>query len=438
MLILAMSLSGSLVFLAIVLCAVLGKRVISPGWVYSMLRLDLLFFCLPFPKYNSGYKYGLLRILGIRQQWDMKDIVTANFIGIEESGRIHISFQTYIVVIWAVWVCGLLLAAVRNLQKYREVKLLKENPRVSQSEYLAVFDRVKKEVGVSRGVTLLLASDAETVCTIGVFRKYVIVPESGLTEEEIYFSLKHELIHVKRADVAWRYLGMFAVLLHWFNPLAYLYFYAMSLYCEQSCDAILVRNIDRAARKRYGNLIINMAQDDGLDKRKYRTYLSGSKKMIKWRLIDMMESRKRNRIERMVSLALGMIILFGGSLSVCAYENPQVIRGAENVFFETLSDEQGTVKFHVGEIQYSEGEILDFTKFVGDDGSRHDLPDVENDNIERAGCIHAYVSGYVGVHHKNSDGSCKTDYYYADRCSKCGRLEMKGYSHTETSTKCTH
>ena len=68
----------------------------------------------------------------------------------------------------------------------------------------------------------------------------------------------------------------------------------------------------------------------------------------------MMESRKRNRIERMVSLALGMIILFGGSLSVCAYENPQVIRGAENVFFETLSDEQGTVKFHVGEIQYSE------------------------------------------------------------------------------------
>ena len=146
MLILAMSLSGSLVFLAIVLCAVFGKRVISSGWVYGMLRLDLLFFCLPFPKYNSGYKYGLLRILGIRQQWDMKDIVTANFIGIEESGRIHISFQTYIVVIWAVWVCGMLLAAVRNLQKYREVKLLKENPRVSQSDYLAVFDRDRKSV----------------------------------------------------------------------------------------------------------------------------------------------------------------------------------------------------------------------------------------------------------------------------------------------------
>lgn len=438
MLILAMSLSGSLVFLAIVLCTVLGKRVISPGWVYSMLRLDLLFFCLPFPKYNSGYKYGLLRILGIRQQWDMNDIATMNFIGIEEGGRLHINFQTYIIAMWFVWVCGLLLAGAKNLWKYREAKAAVENPQVSQPNYLEIFERVKKEVGIKKRIVLLCADEVETVCTMGVFRKYVIIPERGLTEEEIYYSLKHELIHVKRADVAWRYLSLLAVLLHWFNPLVYLFFYAMSVYCEQSCDAILVQDLDKAARKRYGNLIISMAQDDGLDKVKYRTYLSGSKKMIERRLINMLKSGKRKRMERVVSLLLGAAILFGGSLSVCAYENPQVISGAEAAFLETVADGQDTVKFYTGETQHMAGEILDFTEFVGDDGSRHDLPDVENDNIERAGCIHAYVSGYVGVHHKNSDGSCKTDYYYADRCSKCGRLEMKGYSHTETSTKCTH
>ena len=438
MLILAMSLSGSLVFLAIVLCAVFGKKVISPGWAYSMLKLDLLFFCLPFPKYNSGYKYGLLRILGIRQQWDMNDIATMNFIGIEEGGRLHINFQTYIIVMWFVWVCGLLLAGAKNLWKYREAKVAVGNPQVSQPNYLEIFERVKKEAGIKKRIVLLCADEVETVCTMGVFRKYVIIPERGLSEEEIYYSLKHELIHVKRADVAWRYLSLLAVLLHWFNPLVYLFFYATSVYCEQSCDAILVRDLDKAARKRYGNLIISMAQDDGLDKRKYRTYLSGSKKMIKWRLINMMESRKRNRIERMVSLLLGVAILFGGSLSVCAYEEPRVINGAETAFFETLSDGQNNVQFYAGKIQHSEGEALDFTEFVGADGRRHDLPNAENDNIERAGCIHAYVSGYVEVHHKNSDGSCKTDYYYADMCSKCGRLEMKGYSHTETSTKCTH
>ena len=55
MLILAMTFSGSVVFLAILLCAVLGKRVCSPAWVYNMLKLDLIFFCLPLPIYNSKF-----------------------------------------------------------------------------------------------------------------------------------------------------------------------------------------------------------------------------------------------------------------------------------------------------------------------------------------------------------------------------------------------
>ncbi len=49
MLILAMSLSGSAVFAAILLSAILGKRVLSTVWVYNMLRIDLVFFCLRYP-----------------------------------------------------------------------------------------------------------------------------------------------------------------------------------------------------------------------------------------------------------------------------------------------------------------------------------------------------------------------------------------------------
>ena len=119
MLILAMSLSGSVVFLAILLCAVLGKKVVSPAWVYNMLKLNLLFFCLPLPKYNSEYKYRLFHVLGIPGRWDMTHIAAESIIGIEEGGRLHLSFQTYIIVIWAVWVCGLLFAFMRNMQMYQ-------------------------------------------------------------------------------------------------------------------------------------------------------------------------------------------------------------------------------------------------------------------------------------------------------------------------------
>lgn len=438
MLILAMTFSGSVVFLAILLCAVLGKRVCSPAWVYNMLKLDLIFFCLPLPIYNSGYKYLVSNILGIPRRWDIADIATVNFIAIEEGGGFHINFQTYIIVIWAVWVCGLLLAIIRNWHKQCEVKALKGNQPVSRSDYLAVFDRVEREVGIRGSITLLCADDVKTVCTIGVFRKYVIVPERGLTEEEIYYSLKHELIHAKRADVAWKYVSLFAVLLHWFNPLAYLYLYTMSVYCERSCDAILVQNLDKAARKRYGKLIIDMAQEDEAGKRKYQTSLSGSKKMIERRLINMLESGKRNKIERLASLLLGAAIMFGGSLTVCAYENPRVIRDADAAIFEAPQDAQVTLTYAAEAIRYSEEGRLDFMEFVGDDGTCINLSEQQSNNIERAGCVHNFVNGYVKLHYKNPDGSCRTDYYLADICEKCGEVRMKGYAYTETLAKCTH
>lgn len=437
MLILAMSLSGSVVFLAILLCAVLGKKVVSPAWVYNMLKLDLLFFCLPLPKYNSGYKYRLFQILGIPRQWNMTDISAENVMGIEENGRLHVNFQTYIMVIWTVWVCGLLFMLAGNLYKYQKVKALKENPRISRPNYLEIFEKAKGELNIKKRVDLLCAGDIGTVCTIGAFRKYIIVPEKGMAEEEIYYSLKHELIHAKRSDVAWRYIGLLAVLLHWFNPLAYLYFYVMSVYCEQSCDAILAQNLDKAARKRYGQLIINMAQEDGFGRWNYRTYLSGSKKVIECRLINLLESRKKKRTERTLSLLLGAVILFGGSLTVCAYENPRVVRGDAD-FLKAFLDAESTKMFVAEELRYSEEEVLDFVKFMGEDGICYDLSGEQNSNTERAGCAHSCVSGYIATHHKNADGSCKTDYYYADRCSKCGEMKNKGYSHTETSTRCTH
>ncbi|MDE6847020.1 MAG: M56 family metallopeptidase [Lachnospiraceae bacterium] len=439
MLILAMSFSGSAVFLAILLSAVFGKKLVSSGWIYNMLKTDLVFFCLPLPICNSGYRSFVLELLGISGLRTTIDYAAENIIGIEESGRVYFSFHTHIIAIWAIWVCGLLYAFVKDMQKYHRVKAQRVSLQVNRTNYLEIFDRIKKELGIKKGVTLLCADDAGTICTVGMFRKYVIVPEMGLTDEEIYYSLKHELIHVKRSDVAWRYVGMLAVLMHWFNPLAYLYFYVMSVYCEQSCDTVLTRNLDKRERKRYGELIINMSQDEKSSKWKYRTYLSGSKKIIEWRLLNMLKDRKCKKAEVVMSLLLGAVILFGGSLTVCAYENPRVVEGMDKQEVYMLKDLHLKAEFiNSEEIQFSEEKVLDKIEFIGDDGECYDLSGIEEHAEIRAVCVHSYVSGYQKIHHKNSDGSCRTDCYYANLCTKCGHVEVKGYSHTETSTKCIH
>lgn len=90
------------------------------------------------------------------------------------------------------------------------------------------------------------------------------------------------------------------------------------------------------------------------------------------------------------------------------------------------------------EIRFSDEEVLDFKKFLGDDGNAYELSEAQGGKIERAGCIHAYASGYVLNHHKYSDGSCRTVYHHADRCTKCGNVVGKDYWNTDTSTRCTH
>lgn len=150
-------------------------------------------------------------------------------------------------------------------------------------------------------------------------------------------------------------------------------------------------------------------------------------------MIQTDERKKWRRVKRAASLLMGLTILFGGSLTVCAYEDSRVIRGADQSFMETSSNGQFQWDF----VEDEDIQIV-VEEFVADDGTRYDLSEMQNSGMERAGCIHAYKSGYLKHHEKFSNGGCETIYYKADLCYKCGEVILKGYSHTETWAECPH
>ncbi len=443
MLILAMSFSGSVVFLIILLCAVFGRNRLSSTWVYHMLRLDLIFFCLPLPKYSSGYHYRVTQALGIQKQWKTIDFALENVIGIEQGGRLHISFRTYVFYIWLVWMCGVLAFTLYNMRKYRYLKVLRICPQIKQSNYLELFDSIKKQLGIDKGVELLCDAGTGEALTIGVFRRYVIVPEEGLTDEELYYILKHELIHVKRRDVGWRYLTLFVLLMHWFNPVVYLFAFAMTIFSEQSCDEMVIKDLAPAAGRQYLNLLLDTNFQEKKRNVQFGAYFNMSVKKMEWRLKNMVRESKGKRFKRAAGVLLGVSILFGGSLTVCAYEDTRVIRDVDQSFVEDSEERQSHWDFVKDEnadedIQVAEGEALEFSEFEAEDGTCYDLSEMQNGGMERAGCIHDFESGYLKNHQKYSDGSCDTVYYKADMCYKCGYVILKGYSHKEIWAQCPH
>lgn len=437
MLILAMSASGTIVFLAILICIVCGKKKISSTWIYNILKIDLFFFCFPFPLFKSEYCYIMSEVFGIQLVQNKLIYSIKNIIEISKNGEIFFDWELYIVFIWIIWIIGLIFSYVRHLYQYNNLKG-GENDIIQNKDYIIIFEKVKQELGIKNKITLICADNLVTIYTAGIIKKYIVIPSKGISSEKMYYIFKHELIHIKRADILFKYIAVFAMLIHWFNPLIYLFFYVLCIYCEQSCDAILVYNLEQEERKKYGEIIIDMALYEGEKKRQF-VYFSSGKKIIEGRLKNMLKVRKVSRFVKICSYFIAAFILFGGSLTVYAYEAPKIVTWQTESNTEILEQEKVEREFVSSTlVNFSEENVLIIKEFIGKDGLCYRINKSENVNSSRIFCIHSYVSGYYKEHIKYSDNSCKTDYYNADRCEKCGDIVLKSYSHTETSTKCTH
>ena len=67
-----------------------------------------------------------------------------------------------------------------------------------------------------------MTAKSETVpCVFGVFRPYIVVPDRNYSSKEIYYILKHEMLHFYRGDMAIRILCEILKSVYWWNPLIY-------------------------------------------------------------------------------------------------------------------------------------------------------------------------------------------------------------------------
>ena len=67
------------------------------------------------------------------------------------------------------------------------------------------------------------------------------------------------MVHIKRFDVLWKMLARLTVILHWWNPIAWLLWRDFERVCEFSCDEIVMQGKTREEVKEYLRLLIDEA-----------------------------------------------------------------------------------------------------------------------------------------------------------------------------------
>ena len=99
---------------------------------------------------------------------------------------------------------------------------------------------------------------APTAFVLGFFRPGIYLPDN-LEEKEEGYILLHEQIHIRRKDSLYRAAAYLALCLHWFNPLVWLAFYISGTDMEMSCDEAVIRKIGSDVKKEYSHSLLALA-----------------------------------------------------------------------------------------------------------------------------------------------------------------------------------
>lgn len=148
--------------------------------------------------------------------------------------------QIVLYVMSVIWQAGVLVLFLGNM-----------------AGFLRLRRRLATAVRVEKGIYESDRIDGAFV--VGIFRPVVYLP-TGLDEENRRYILKHELVHIRRRDYLVKLLGLCTVMIHWFNPLAWLSFGLLCKDMEMSCDEQVLKELGEGGKKSYSLALLHAAE----------------------------------------------------------------------------------------------------------------------------------------------------------------------------------
>lgn len=428
-----MSFSGTLFLMAYYLISWCGRKKLQTELRLLLLKVVLFLYLVPFPVFKYVFPEPLYKVGSA----DFVD--TYHFV---ENYLIHnqqdfIADKAYIYTwIWCIG-CGTVAAifSVLYLIKYLRAKkaLAGCSVKIANPGHIEKVETLKKELGLEKHMNFVFSDYFSSPFTFGYLSPTIVLPASmeNFSGEKWDFAIRHELNHIKSHHMGIKLIALIVNLIHFFNPFAYLLRYEISNMCEIDCDCKTIKNYDTETRQKYSEYIIDTASNSkelcvigsiGLIGNRFK------KKIITRRVLEMNETKKKKRA---VSVIAALTAIFIGSASVFAYEpavemevdfelNPEHDYGCCN-------DIQDYAGYYIA-IDLSEDDT-----FIDKDGNVYNFSDAN-----RAICFHSYVDAVVWDHSLNSDGSCATVFYDAQRCTKCGNTKNKVYKSEMTYKVCPH
>ena len=223
---------------------------------------------------------------------------------------------TMLDIVTLVWIIGSLIFIFVHLISYSHYKrqVLKNGKMIKETRILSQIFRLKRELHISRTVCVMEYDEAESPMIIGFIKPVLVLPKEQYNSEDLFFILKHELVHFKRGDVYLKLLFVTANAVHWFNPIIWIMQKEAVIDMELSCDERVTQGTSFELRKAYTETLLSMLHKQCVRKTVLSTQFYGGTKIMKKRFKNILiRNRKKNGISILIcavvlSITLGMLV----------------------------------------------------------------------------------------------------------------------------------
>ncbi|MDE6739259.1 MAG: M56 family metallopeptidase [Lachnospiraceae bacterium] len=448
---LIMSLSGSTMVGIYMLLRGLLRDKMPARLQYLFVKAAILYYLIPLPFVKRWYINIVEHLLPEQKSIAQASAAWAGCM-VYANEKIYINGylknQIIMLVLWLMFAIMWLSYESNDYCKTRK-RVLSCADQVITKEEGAFLERLKRHCGVKRKVTVYQDDVSGRTITFG-FMKPIILCNQQMGGSEAELLLCHELIHVKRWDVWWKVLMQCVILLHWWNPVAWILYRDFERTCEWSCDELVVQGRTKEEVKRYLKLMIMESVKVEECEKEYQQWAAGfgtDAEKLKKRMENVMKMRKWNKV---VAGAVVAVVVLANSMTALAYEDTIRVESHESVSQDEVKYfMDGEVwQFHADEIRVEAKEKMDSympdtyeiryeKQFMDTKGNIYQIQDEKMISVYKS-CNHNYVSGQEAIHNKKSDGSCIVRVYDAERCSKCGWILLGSFVSETKYAKCPH
>lgn len=333
MIVLSLSLSGTLVGLLISILHPLTEKYFSKKWNYYIWLLVVARLLIPFhfePNFfaeiptkqstNSSANFvntDTSHYTTVNTTTEKQFIDTNTSTPSFDSNRATDIMRNLLNSIAYIWFFVALIILFDCLLRYVYfLKNIKKNcVRITDSPIINLENFLCAKLNVQQRPALYESPTVFSPVTIGLWNPVIFLPK-GFSREKDLTSLKlilhHELVHVARKDLLYKWVCQLLLCIHWFNPLLYQINKLINSDCELSCDEQILAQLTTFGKQLYGNVLLDTAEQTiDIKKNAFSTTLLEDKKDLKKRLNHILHYKKVPRSRLLFSTCtLAVALLF--------------------------------------------------------------------------------------------------------------------------------